>query len=335
MLQNTRLHYLITPMHSDHRLDAFTLSSVTLDQLECFVAVARVGHFTRAADDVGIAQPSLSRQIAALEKDVGVRLFERGSGTVSLSAAGEALLPVATRMLEDRAAAYRQIDELTGLTQGRLRIGATPVLCISLVAGVLSRYRAAHPGIELHVTEAGSRTLTGKLSQGALDLALVVAERTDDNPDLDLTPLLREELVVVSSADLPPLTSGHAISLEDVAKLDFVACHDNYDLRTTLDSAFAVAGLHSRNVVEGAELDAVLRFVARGIGVSIAPMMAALHYPGLRTTRLTSPQLHRTVVLARRAGIAPSHAAAAFDALLDDVVDTFATDATAGVRVYK
>lgn len=294
--------------------------AVTLDQLECFVAVARVGHFTRAADEVGIAQPSLSRQIAALEKDVGVRLFDRGPGTVTLSAAGAALLPVAIRMLEDRAAAYRRIDELTGLTRGRLALGATPSLCISLMAEVLSRYRSAYPGVELHVTEAGSRTLTTKLNQGELDLALVVAERTNDGPGLVLTPLLREELVVVSSTNLPPLTLGHAITLAELAERDFVACHENYDLRIALDHAFAAAGLQSRTVVDGAELDAVLRFVARGIGVSVAPMMAALHYPGLRITRLTAPELDRTVSLARRANLTPSHAAVAFQALLDDTV---------------
>lgn len=304
--------------------------AVTLDQLECFVAVARVGHFTRAADEIGIAQPSLSRQIAALEKDVGVRLFDRGARAVTLSAAGEALLPVAVRMLEDRAAAYRRIDELTGLTRGRLRLGATPSLCISLVTEVLSRFRAAHPGVELHVTEAGSRTLTTTLAQGELDLALVVAERTDDSAGLVLTPLLREELVVVSSANLPAPTRRGAITLTELAGQEFVACHHNYDLRIVLDQAFAAAGLHSHTVVDGAELDAVLRFVARGIGVSVAPVMAALHYPGLRITRLTAPELHRTVSLAHRADLTPSHAAVAFQALLDDTVAEITAQAGAG-----
>ncbi len=303
---------------------------MTLDQLECFVAVARVGHFTRAADEIGIAQPSLSRQVAALEKDVGVRLFDRGPRAVTLSAAGEALLPVAVRMLEDRAAAYRRIDELTGLTGGRLRLGATPSLCISLATEVLSRFRAAHPGVELHVTEAGSRTLTTKLAQGELDLALVVAERADDSAGLVLTPLLREELVVVSSANLPAPTRRGVITLAELASQEFVACHDNYDLRIVLDQAFADAGLQSHTVVDGAELDAVLRFVARGIGVSVAPMMAALHYPGLRITRLTAPELHRTVSLAHRADLTPSHAAVAFQALLDDTVAEITAQAGAG-----
>jgi len=294
--------------------------AVTLDQLACFVAVARVGHFTRAADEVGIAQPSLSRQIAALEKSMGAVLFDRLPGAVTLSAAGEALLPVAIRMLEDRATAHRRIAELTGATRGRLRLGATPSLCIGLVAEVLSRYHAVHPGIDLHVTEAGSRTLTTLLAQGELDVALVIAERTPDSSGLVLTPLLREELVVVSSANQPPLTSGTVITLEDLARQPFVACHDNYDLRVVVDQAFAAAGLQSRTVVEGAELDAVLRFVARGIGVSVAPMMAARHYPGLRITRLTAPELRRTISLAHRAGIAPSHASVAFRRLLDDTV---------------
>ncbi|MGF7122306.1 LysR family transcriptional regulator [Rhodococcus sp. AG1013] len=293
---------------------------VTLDQLACFVAVTRSGHFTRAADEVGIAQPSLSRQIAALEKDVGTRLFDRGAGTVTLTDAGEALLPVAIRMLEDRAEAYRQIAELNGLIKGRLRLGATPSLCISLVADVLSQFHAKYPGIELHLTEAGSRTLVTKLDQGELDLALVVAERTDKGSGLVLTPLLSEELVIVSSASKPPLTSHHSMTLAELANEELVACHDNYDLRVTVDHAFATAGLQTHTVVEGAELDAVLRFVAHGIGVSVAPMMAALHYPGLRITRLTAPQLTRTVSLAHRSNLAPTRVSAAFHALLDDAI---------------
>ncbi|PTR27665.1 DNA-binding transcriptional LysR family regulator [Rhodococcus sp. OK519] len=263
---------------------------------------------SQAAYEVGIAQPSLSRQIAALEKDLGVRLFDRGVGAVTLCAAGEVLLPVALRMLEDRAAAYRQIGELAGLTRGRLRLGATPSLCISLVADVLSRYRAAHPGVDLHVTEAGSRTLTSKIEQGELDVALVVAEPGTIGSGLDLTTLLQEELVVVSSAALPPPTDGGTITLEELSAQEFVACHDSYDLRSSLDQTLAVAGLRSNTVVQGAELDAVLRFVARGIGVSVAPRMAALHYPGLRITYLEGVTLTRTVSIARRANLAPSPA---------------------------
>jgi DNA-binding transcriptional LysR family regulator len=307
--------------------------AVTLDQLTCFVAVARAGHFTRAADEIGIAQPSLSRQIAALERDVGTRLFDRTPGAITLSAAGEALLPVAIRMLEDKATAYRRIEELTGLTRGRLRLGATPSLCISLVADVLSRYRTAYPGVELHVTEAGSRTLVNGLVQGELDLALVTAERGDDSPGVALVPLLREELVAVSAAHLLPLTRRRAVTLAELARQDLVACHDGYDLRVLLDRAFAGAGLQPNIVVEGAELDAVLRFVARGIGVTVAPTMAALNYPGLRAVRLTSPALHRTIGLAHRTDLTPSHAAAAFRALLAETVAELSTDTTAGLSV--
>ncbi|MFZ2528499.1 MAG: LysR substrate-binding domain-containing protein [Rhodococcus sp. (in: high G+C Gram-positive bacteria)] len=299
---------------------------MTLDQLNCFVALARVGHFTRAANEVGIAQPSFSRQIAALEKAVGVRLFDRTPGAVELSAAGEALLPVAARMIADRATAYRRIDELTGLTRGRLRLGATPSLCTTLVAEVLDRYRTAYPGVDLLVAEAGSRTLTTRLARGELDVALVIAEQTDHTPGLDLTPILREELVVVSSTDHPAPAVHRTLTLMELAALPLVLCHDGYDLRVVLDQALAAASLEPRIVLEGAELGAVLRFVARGIGVTVAPAMAALHYPGLRATRLTSPELHRTIVFAHRADLAPSHAAVAFRTLVGDAVDVLIAD---------
>jgi DNA-binding transcriptional LysR family regulator len=198
---------------------------------------------------------------------------------------------------------------------------------------VLSRYRSAHPGVELHGTEAGSRTLLTRLGQGELDLALVTAEHPGENPAVDLIPLLREELVVVSAAHLPPLTKRRAITLAELAGQQLVACHDGYDLRVLLDRAFAAAGLQPNTVVEGAELDAVLRFVARGIGVTVAPTMAALNYPGLRAVRLTSPALHRTIGLAHRTDLAPSHAATAFRALLDEAIAEIGTDTTAGLSI--
>lgn len=297
---------------------------MTLDQLRCFLAVARVGNFTRAADGIGIAQPSLSRQIATLERDLGVQLFDRTRGATSLTVAGDTLLPVATRMIEDRATAYRRIQELTGLTRGRLRIGATPSLCMSVVSDALGRFRDANPGVELHVSEAGSRTLSQCLVQGELDLALVVTDQVNRNPVLDVASLAREELVVVSSADRQPLTARNAITLEELADQPLVLCHDGYDLRLAVDRAFASSGLRPNVVVEGAELGAVLGFVSRGIGATIAPVTATLHFSGLRATRLVSPELHRTIGLACRVDLAPSHAAVAFHSILQDSVSALA-----------
>jgi DNA-binding transcriptional LysR family regulator len=306
-----------------------------LDQLRSFEAVARIGSFTRAAQELFLAQPSLSRQIAALESEAGAELVRRTPSGVTLTAAGEVLLPIARRMLADASAAREQLDELAGLRRGSVRLGATPTLCVSLVADVLAAYRAAHPAIELHITEGGSRSLVQALDEGALDLALVVTRgERSPAPATERVPLLWEALVVFSSAaedgsaEQQLRESRGGITLAQLAAMPQVAFNRSYDLRVATDAAFAAAGLTPTIAVEGAEMDAVLRFVERGIGVAVVPAMVVIDRPGLRSTRLERPQLTRTVNLARRTDVGLSGAAAAMQQVIFETVARLAAHGT-------
>src|SRR5690606_24064283 len=132
-----------------------------------------------------------SRQIATLEQELGAELFHRARGHISLTAAGEALLPRAQRMLADADAIRDEMADLAGLRRGRVRLGATPTLSVSLVAEALRVFRSEHPGIELQITEAGSRALLGGLAVGALDVALITTSpgRAPAGVSLAATPL--------------------------------------------------------------------------------------------------------------------------------------------------
>src|SRR5919107_2896263 len=112
-----------------------------LQQLRYFVAVAETRHFTQAAELLGVAQPTLSKQVHTLEASLGAPLFERIRGGVTLTAAGETLLPLARRMVADADAARDAVREIVGVRRGRVRVGATPSLCSSLVPTVLRRFR--------------------------------------------------------------------------------------------------------------------------------------------------------------------------------------------------
>ncbi|WP_347976201.1 LysR substrate-binding domain-containing protein [Microbacterium sp. ProA8] len=306
---------------------------MNLEQLRAFVTVAQVGNFTRAAEQLHLAQPSLSRQIAALEQDLGGELFTRARTGSVLTAAGESLLPLARRMLADAASVRRELDALAGLRRGRVRLGATPTLCVSLVAEVLSAFHAAHPAIELHITERGSRALLEALGGGELDLALITTSGEASAEKFTVTPLLVEELVVVSSSDVPPLTAGKSIRLAEVAELPQIVFSSTYDLRGTTDAAFEEAGLSPRAVVEGAEMDAVLRFVERGIGVAIVPAMVMIERKGLRAVRLAEPTLTRTISIARVADIAPTPAAEVMQQTIARIASTMAERAEATMRL--
>lgn len=306
---------------------------MNLEQLQSFVTVARLGHFTRAAEELHLAQPSLSRQISTLERDLGSTLLHRSRGHIGLTAAGETLLPLAQRMLADAELARREVAELSDLRRGRVRLGATPTLCISLVTEVFERFHDTYPGIELHLTEQGSRGLVDALNRGALDLALITTAEHRAAASLDLTPLLSEELVVVSPADQPPITRRKSISLTELAEHPLVIFHEGYDLRVTTDAAFRAAAISPRVVIEGPEMDAVLRFVERGLGVAIVPAMVLLDRPALRSARLIEPRLHRTISLAHRSDVDPTRAALALEKMILTTADALASQGSPKSRL--
>lgn len=288
-----------------------------LQQLRYFVAVAETRHFTHAAERTGVTQPSLSKQIHALESDLGAELFTRTRGAVALTPAGEALLPLARRILADADTARVEVQELVGLRRGRLRLGATPSLCISLVAPVLRRYADAFPRVRLQVEESGSQDLVRHLVHGTLDLAVIVLPSGGTDPSLRTQPILRESLVVVSSPAMPPPTESPPLRIIELRDQPLVMFRPGYDLRDATVAACEKAGFTPTYAVEGGELDAVLGFVEAGLGLALVPSMAVAGRERLRITPLARPGVQRTVALAHRRDITPTHAARAFrDTLL-------------------
>ncbi|MGW1028775.1 LysR family transcriptional regulator [Streptomyces sp. NPDC002577] len=278
-------------------------------QLQYFVAVAETRHFTRAAELVHVAQPSLSQQIRALERELGADLFLRARGNIALTDAGEALLPLARRILADADTARQEVQELAQLRRGRLRLGATPSLCTGLLPEVLRRYHERYPGIQLMIEESGSHDLVRELARGALDLALVVLPLPTPSPALTTVEVLREDLVVVSSPDAPAPGRGGRVRIADLEGERLVMFRHGYDLRELTVAACRAEGFEPEFAVEGGEMDAVLGFVRAGLGVAVVPHMVAERAGGLRVTPLARPGLHRTIALAHRSDVAPPRAA--------------------------
>jgi DNA-binding transcriptional LysR family regulator len=285
---------------------------VQFQQLQYFVAVAETRHFTRAAELVHVAQPSLSQQIKALERELGADLFLRARGNISLTDAGEALLPLARRILADADTARHEVQELVQLRRGRVRLGATPSLCTGLLPDVLRAFHDRYPGIQLLIEEGGSHDLVRHLARGALDLALLVLPLPTPAPALTTVELLREDLVVVSSPEAPAPGHGarRVVDITDLEGERLVMFRHGYDLRELTVAACRSAGFEPEFAVEGGEMDAVLGFVRAGLGVAVVPQMVATRAGrGLRVTPLARPGLHRTIALAHRSDVAPPRAA--------------------------
>ncbi|MEN8651839.1 LysR family transcriptional regulator [Streptomyces sp. 21So2-11] len=279
-------------------------------QLRYFVAVAETLHFTRAAEEVHVAQPSLSQQIRSLEKELGADLFTRARGNIALTEAGEALLPLARRILADADTARHEVQELAQLRRGRVRLGATPSVCTGLLPDVLRTFHDLHPGIQLLIEEGGSHDLVRELARGGLDLALVVLPLPSPSPALTTVELLHEDLVVVSAASAPRPGRGRSVRIAELQGAPMVMFRHGYDLRELTVAACRAEGFEPTFTVEGGEMDAVLGFVRAGLGLAVVPrMVAARAGRDLRVTPLARPGLSRTIALAHRSDVAPPRAA--------------------------
>ena len=286
--------------------------TVTLQQLRYFLAVADVRNFTKAAELVGVAQPTLSRQLKALEDELGASLVDRGAREGPLlTAAGQAVLPFARRILADADGARVAVAEIVGLARGRVRVGATPSLCSGVLADVLRVFHELHPAIALELAESGSQPLVRSLVRGELDVALVIVPAGGVDPALHAIPLLRERLSVASPMSARPPTTRSSMGVRELARRSLVVPREGYDLRESTLRAFAEAGVTPRFAVQGGEMDAVLRMVEAGTGVAVVPDLVFAGRPRLRRTVLT-PALYRTVALASRADLHTSQAAGAF-----------------------
>lgn len=304
---------------------------MNLEQLESFLTVAETGHFTQAAAQLHIAQPTLSRQISTLESELGSELFHRARGNIALTAAGETLRPVAIRMLADAEQIRFQMQELAGLRRGRVRLGAPPSMCVSVVAEVVGPYHRDYPGVDLHLRESGSRHLLDELIHGTLDMALVVASEHDPSSTESLThvPLFLEELVVISTDRNHFDPERDHLTLRELAPLPQIVFSESYDLRATTMDAYRQLELAPNIVLEGAEMDAVLRFVERGLGVAVVPATVLLDRPNLWFRRLTQPSLTRTISLAHRRDVRLSKAASAMHDLIVSSVSEVASQSSA------
>jgi DNA-binding transcriptional LysR family regulator len=284
--------------------------AVQFQQLLYFVAVAETRHFTRAAERVHVAQPSLSQQIRALERELGADLFRRARGNITLTDAGETLLPLARRILADTERAQQEVQELVQLRRGRVRLGATPSLCTGLLPEVLRTFHQRYPGIRLLIEEGGSHDLVRELARGGLDLALIALPLPSPAPALTAREVLREELVVVSSPELPPPGRDGSVRIADLCGARLVMFRHGYDLRELTVAACRGEGFEPEFAVEGGEMDAVLTFAQAGLGLAVVPRMVAERaHPWLRVTPLAPPGLHRTIALAHRSDVPPPRAA--------------------------
>lgn len=279
-----------------------------LRHLRYFEAVARHSHVTRAAAELHIAQPALSKQISQLEQELGVALFDRVGRNVRLTEAGEALLPHARAVMAQVEAARAEMAERIGLRRGRATVGTPPTVGTQLLPAVLAAFNRRYPGIELRLHEAGVQTLLDLLETGLTDVAVVTLPVEDEH--LTVVPLFTEEMVVAVWR-AHPLAGREAVQIGEFEDAPWVLSPENYELREATMRACQAAGFTPRVVLDGGETDTLLRFVGAGIGVALVPRLAVQDVHDVVPLRVSDQTLQRTLGLVWRGDRVASPAARA------------------------
>lgn len=243
--------------------------NITLKQLRYFEALARHGHFGRAADDCAISQPALSMQIKELEETLGAVLFERSARRVTLTNFGAEAVKRAREIL-------RSADELTDLARaskdrlvGRLRIGVIPTIAPYLLPSVIANLTRLHPHLDIHVRETVTPKLIEELRDGRLDTAILALPISE--PSLTETPLFDENFVLVR----PGADDGLPIpNIETLREMRLLLLEEGHCFR---DQALSFCNFQTappRETLDASSLSTLVQMVSAGMGVTFIPEMA-------------------------------------------------------------
>ncbi|MER6300723.1 LysR family transcriptional regulator [Kitasatospora sp. NPDC001539] len=263
-----------------------------LNTLTQFLAVARLEHLSRAAEELRVAQPSLSRSVARLEAELGAPLFERG-GRLRLNPAGHLFRGYVERALGELEAGRRAVAEATGDGSGTVRLASETFLAFSTP---LAAFKRAHPAVEIELHQLPAAEMARRLR--AQDIDLAVASQPIPAEGLESAPLLDEEVGLA----VPPghrLAGRASVDVGELAEEPFIAARPGHWQRRLLDRLFAAQGLTPRIVCEGDEAGAIAELISAGLGIGLVPDIArrtATRVP-LEWVGVDSPDCRRALTL--------------------------------------
>ncbi|MDF2721011.1 MAG: transcriptional regulator [Paenibacillus sp.] len=283
-------------------------------QLQYTIQIAAEKNFSRAAEKLHIAQPSLSQQLSKLEKELGVLLFHRNTNSVELTHAGALFVEKAQKIIDMAGEIKQEMDDISKLRKGRLIIGSMPITGAHLLPIVLPVFRERYPEIEVHLVEETSADLTALTAEGRTDLSLLSLPIMEHALDYDV--LIEEEirLAVPPEHPLADRLDNRTVDLALFRDEPFIVLKKGQGLRQTAIDFCLDAGFSPTIVFESSNIETVQSLVAAGMGVAFVPAMVERG-----KWSATSPvymsinsKPSRTIVIARRRGKYVSKAAEAF-----------------------
>ncbi|WP_285411603.1 LysR family transcriptional regulator [Variovorax sp. efr-133-TYG-130] len=289
-------------------------------QMRAFLHVARIGNFTRAAEQAHITQAGLSILIREMEKQLGCRLFERTTRVVSLTPEGRRLLPVVERLMTDLDDVAAELGAAGDAARRTLRIAATPLVSSHLLPQVFSTFRAAHPQVSLRLFDADLRDVEAMVAAGDADMGLGFFFKAA--PGLERTPVGRFQLMRVSrlddddDADVPPGVGTAPWSSLRGAEL--VGLPPGNPIQKVIDQHLATIGRADAQRPAFNFFGTLISMVEAGFGTAVMPTfaLAACRRHRVRTDVLAKPKVGLDFYRITKRGAHETEAMQAFVATL-------------------
>ena len=272
-----------------------------LNDLLAFRAVAELSNFRKAAESVHISQPAFSRRIDKLEQALGVRLLERSTRRVSLTAVGRDFARKVEQLLEDLDNTLLGIRGVAATRMGEVTIACVPSTVYYFLSQVIRRYHEAFPKIRVRVFDASANEVLGAVARSEADFGLNFMGAQE--PDIEFKPLLEDRFVAACRRD-HPLARKRQVAWSELAQYDFISIAKTSGNRLLLDQALANVAGRPQSIYEAQHVTTQLGLVEAGLGVAAVPSLAmpGADHPLLVSVPLTDPVVTRRVGLIRRKG---------------------------------
>lgn len=302
--------------------------AINLHHVRLFAAVIDHGGFTRAAAELNLSQPAISKSLSELERQLNVRLLERSGRTTRLTDAGRALHARAKELFGVERVAERELREIRGLKRGSLRIAASTTIATYMLPSVLGRFHRRRPGLRILFKSANTRTVAKLLLESRVDVALV--EGPVEHERIEVLPWQSDELVVIAPPE-HPLLRLDAVHVTELVAWRFLVREPGSGTRVVTERALAKHGVQLGKTMRFGGTETIKQGVAAGLGLAIVSRAAAADQLALGRIALLAVEgldIRRTLTRLRLRGRVTGPAARELELLLDEAADAGRDDAT-------
>jgi DNA-binding transcriptional LysR family regulator len=255
-------------------------------QLECFYMVSKLSNFTKAAEQLHVSQPAITKAIHCLETELNLRLFDRDQKRVTLTPQGQALLVQTERILSSVKDAVSEMSEFHNTHSGVIKLGVPPMIGAYMFPTIIANFRQQYPLIDFEVFEDGSLDIVSKVDTGELDLAIAILP--ESRLSLKTLPIMEEEFVLCVHPN-SPLLRNKIVSFSQLRNEAFILLKPgNFQYQNVLKKCSAYH--YSPNVIlTSNHFKTIKGLVANGVGISFLMRMVVEEYPFVTTVPLAEP----------------------------------------------